>query len=169
MEESSYFEVFDKLVGEIHIEDNGRVITHGQSVGHAVARGKGEYSSRQHRFRFRIERLGKQKWILFAIISKSVPVAIENLYGGPKSCGWGGNNSVFLNGNYQPGLNDYQTDIEVNDILELFIDCDRRKIRMTNERTQNTHELDIDITKCPFPWQVSLNLYDSDDRVRILP
>jgi hypothetical protein len=32
-----------------------------------------------------------------------------------------------------------------------------------------THPYPHDGAKCSFPWQLTLNLYNNDDRVRILP
>ncbi len=56
-----------------------------------------------------------------------------------------------------------------NDILELLIDCDEHQIRLTNERTNGTYILDIDLIKCPFPWQLNVIIYFSGDRIRLLP
>lgn len=167
-EDPTGHEIFDKILGGISIEENGQVVTHDSTTAHAAVRGKDEYSSGQHRLRLQIERLGAQKWILFGIISKSAPFTPEALYNSPYSCDWGGHDGVFTNGTYQRGLNGYKTDIEVNDVVTLFIDCNRRKISRTNERTGSNQELDIDLTKCPFPWQLSLNIYDPETRIRIL-
>ncbi|CAF3838322.1 unnamed protein product [Rotaria sordida] len=52
--------------------------------------------------------------------------------------------------------------------LKLLIDCDNRKIGYFNEQTKNTHEMTVNISKCPFPWQLEFYLFDIDDRVEIL-
>jgi hypothetical protein len=53
--------------------------------------------------------------------------------------------------------------------IELQLDCDNRKISYVNQRTKNRREMNVDITKCPFPWQVRFYLYKAGDCVRFLP
>jgi hypothetical protein len=50
------------------------------------------------------------------------------------------------------------------------IEQDRKaiKIRLTNEQTHNKWEVNIDLSECPFPWQLHFNLHYVDDRIRIL-
>ena len=163
-------DLFERSAGNIRIEDNGQTIIHGQWSDHSSVRGKGEYSSGQHRFRFKIEELDPDKWAFFGIVSKNAPIqsisiTTSTVYG------LAGQDGMSLNGVYQTtNKYGYKSDMEVNDTLELFIDCDHQRIRLTNERTHNSHELNIDITKCPFPWQLILGLCCSaGDRIRILP
>ncbi|CAF2538389.1 unnamed protein product [Rotaria sp. Silwood2] len=67
-------EVFGQAADNIHMEDNGQIIVHGQPEGHGTARGKGEYSMGKIRFRFKIEHLSEKKWVFFGIVSKNAPV-----------------------------------------------------------------------------------------------
>ncbi|CAF1071888.1 unnamed protein product [Rotaria sordida] len=159
--------VFNQTAGSIRIEDYGQVIAHDQMNDHGTARSKNEYSSAQHQFRFKIEHLHTDKWIFFGIVSRDAPMQPLS-YSTPTTYGWGGNNSVYLNGVDQTHSGGYKSDLEINDIIELMIDCDRRTIRWTNQRTKNTHALDVDTNKCRFPWQLSVGLYYLGDRVRIL-
>lgn len=46
-----------------------------------------------------------------------------------------------------------------NDTIELLLDC---------ERLNRTVELPVDINQCAFPWQLYLNLYQPQTRVRII-
>jgi hypothetical protein len=40
---------------------------------------------------------------------------------------------------------------------------------MSNYRTRKTYEIPIDTQEgCPFPWQLHINLYSPDDRVKII-
>ncbi|CAF3868788.1 unnamed protein product [Rotaria sp. Silwood1] len=166
-EKSSATDIFERSDGKAQIEDNGSAIIHVYSTNHAPVRCKGEYSSGQHRFRFRIETLGNNKWILFAIVSKDAAI-IHYSYRTPTTYGWAGRNQVYLNGTCNSGFNGYKSDMEMNDTIEFYVDCDQRKIRLKNERTNSTYELDVNVTQCPFPWQLSLNLADSGDRVRLV-
>jgi len=67
-------DLFERSAGNIRIEDNGQTITHGQWSDHSSVRGKGEYSSGQHRFRFKLEELDPDKWAFFGIVSKNAPI-----------------------------------------------------------------------------------------------
>jgi hypothetical protein len=160
-------ECFERSIGKMKIEDNGQVII-AESGGYSTARCHGAYSSGQHQFRFKIEEMSPSNWILFGIVSKNVPLQ-ESSYTTPTTFGWTTHSYVFLNGSGQLGYNGYKSDIIQNDTLELFLDCDRRTIRLTNERTNNTHELDINVAQCPFPWQLHIGLFHQNDRVRLLP
>ncbi|CAF1570257.1 unnamed protein product [Rotaria magnacalcarata] len=160
-------ETFEKILGDIDIQDKGRLITHGSSKGYALVRSKGEYSSGQHLFCFTIENIGTGNWILFSIVSKNAPIT-EMSYSTPTTYGWAGINQVYLNGTCSNGFNGYKTNMETNHTLEFMIDCDKQKLRLRNEQTQSMYELDIDISKCPFPWYIILNLYHPGTRLRFL-
>jgi polyhydroxyalkanoate synthesis regulator phasin len=161
-------EFFKESIGNIQIEDNGQVIVKDSSDDYATARGSGEYTSGQNRFRFKIEQNHPKKWLFIGIISKHVYIQTAS-YDNPSSYGWAGINRVFLNGDLTSGFNDYKSDVEENDIMELLVDCDQRMISLTNERTHSTFELNIDLNNCPFPWQLNFNLYWANDHVRLLP
>ena len=160
-------ERFGQSLAGIEIMDNGEVIVKKSRYGHCEARGNGEYSSGQHRFRLRIENYHEYKWIFIGIISKSVALQSKS-HGSLSSYGWAGSTQVYLNGACHNGFNNYRSDIEKNDIMELFVDCDKRKIRLTNERTGSVSELEIGMNECPFPWQLHFNLYYQNDSLCIL-
>jgi hypothetical protein len=161
-------EIFKQSIGNIQIEDNGQIIVKDSSNNYATVRGSGEYTSGQNRFRFKIEENHANKWLFIGIISKDMPIETVS-YDSPSSYGWAGINRVFLNGVFKPGFNNYTSDVEKNDIVELLVDCDKRIINLTNERTHSTFELNIDLNNCPFPWQLNFNVYWANDRVRLLP
>ncbi|CAF1531230.1 unnamed protein product [Rotaria sp. Silwood1] len=157
----------EQSAGDIRIEENGLVIVHGPSQGHAAVRGRCQYSSGQHRFRFKIETLGASKWVFFGIKPKDAPM-IPDSANTNTAYGWAGGNAVLLNGAVQSNYNGYTSDMEMNDIFELIVDCDEKKLRLINERTRSTYELNVDVTKCSFPWQLNIGLYYSNDRVRMI-
>ena len=158
---------FERSTGDIRIEDNGQLILHGMTSSQAAVRGRDELGWSQHLFRFKIESLTNIEWILFGVISKDAPVQEES-YLTASSYGWGGKNQVYINGVENSTHNGYKTDMKMNDTMSLLIDCRQQTLRLTNERTRSTYTLEIDITKCPFPWQLNLNLYNPNDRVRVI-
>lgn len=160
-------EIFEKSAGRISIKDEGKLIVNIGSNGYGTVRSKGEYSTGKQRFRFKIEHTGIHKWNLIGIVSKNAPLQ-ATAYDTPTTFGWISNNFVCLNGKLFSDYNGYKSDITKADIIELTIDCVRKTIRLTNERTHNTHELPVDTSLCPFPWQVQLGLYYSKDAIRLL-
>ncbi|CAF2897589.1 unnamed protein product [Rotaria sp. Silwood2] len=156
----------EKSAGDIRIEENGLVIVHGPSQDHAAVRGRCQYSFGQHRFRFKIEKLDTTKWVFFGIKPKDAPMMSDSA-NTSTAYGWAGGNAVLLNGVVHSNYNGYISDMEMNDIIELIVDCDGKKLRLMNERTHSTHELNVDVTKCSLPWQLNLGLYYSNDRIRM--
>lgn len=160
-------DIFGVFAGDVRVEENSQVVIHGLSVAHAPVRGEGEYSSGKHRLRFRIDSYNANKWIFFGIISHGATMK-SNTWAIPSSYGWGGQDMTILNCAIHAGLNDYLCDFQVNDTIELILDCDHRIIYLTNQRTKCTHKINIDSVKCPFPWHFHLNLFYPNDQVRIL-
>jgi hypothetical protein len=161
-------DIFQELVGNISIEDKGKVITHGYLPSYGAARGKGEYSSGCYQLRFKMEDLSEGQEIFFGIVSGKAAMQSNPSFA-PTAYGWTGKNSVFLNGTKHENYRSYQSDMKKNDIFELLIHCDRQKIRLKNTRTGRMHELTIDVDKCPLPWQLNFSLAYWGDRVRLLP
>jgi hypothetical protein len=158
---------FERSTGKMKIDENGQIIL-AEFRGHSTARCHGEYSSGQHQFRFKIEQMSPQNWIYFGIVSKNIPLQ-ECSSKTPTAFGWATNSYVFRGGSGQSQYNGYKSDMAQNDTIEVFVDCDRQKIRLTNERTNNKHELEVNVTECPFPWQLHIGLVYQNDRVRYLP
>lgn len=160
-------DIFDVYAGNLEIQEYGQIVQHGSSIGHAVVRGSGEYNSGIHRFQFKIETFNINKWIFFGIISHRITMH-PNTWAIPSCYGWGGQDSTILNCAMHSNFNGYSCDFELNDTIELIMDCDHRIIRLTNQRTNRTHMMNIDLAKCPFPWHFLLNLFYPRDQVRIL-
>ncbi|CAF1176808.1 unnamed protein product [Adineta ricciae] len=160
--------IFDQTTEHIQIVDNGKAIVHShQTNNHAGARVQQEFLRGQHRFRFQIQHLNENKWIFCGIVSKSVSL-INTCHNSSSSYGWSSTNQVYLNGKNQTGQKTYKSDMDLNDILEFVVDCDRQKIRLINERTQSTYELNVNLNHCPFPWKLQFNLHFFNDRIRFL-
>lgn len=163
---TSESEFFERSAGKVKINDNGQVVI-AEAGGASTVRCRGEYSLGQHQFRFQLEQKSASNWMFFGIVSKNTPMQ-EISYTTPTTFGWITNNYVIRCDPGQKGYNGYQSDMEQNDTIELSIDCNRHTISLTNIRTNKKHELDVDLTKCPFPWQLHFGLHYENDRIRCL-
>jgi hypothetical protein len=157
-------EIFERSSGNADFEDNGKVVyvKNGPDI-YTEVRGKCEYTTGQHTLSLKVEELNG--WILFGIISQSTPLNIHS-YASPSCYGWyNGEDFVYEGGKIVCGPSNNALR---NDTIHLVIDCDGRVIRLTNERMNQTLELQVDIQKCPFPWQLHLNLNSAPTRIRII-
>jgi hypothetical protein len=159
--------MFERSAGNIQIGDDGRTVIAGLT-GHSTARCQGDYSSGQHKFRLKIEQMHQSNWMYFGIVSKDAPLQVYS-YNTPTTFGWTTHGYTILNASAQENYKGYTSNVKQDDTLELLLDCDRRTICLTNERTNKKHELDIDVVAYPFPWQLIIGLQYQYDRIRLLP
>lgn len=163
-------ERFEEFFGNIRIEDNGRVASYsGLGSSDAFVRGKGEYSKGKYQIRFIINKQTASYVMSFNIVSKSDPISKMSSNRKYSAYGWqtdDGVNKPDKNHEVNKNFEDLRGKTTLE--LELVIDCDNRKISYFNERTKQTRELNVNIDKCPFPWQVEFYLYDIGDRVQLL-
>lgn len=158
-------DVFQYVCGDIRIKENGNLIRKDDYIGFSEILGKNEYTTGQHRIRFKIEELHENGWMLFGIISKSESMTINSCISS-SSYGWTTYDQIYIAGQcHEEDCND----IIKNDIITLIIDCDQKKIQMKNQQTGRNMELFIDIKKCPFPWKLHFNLLTASISIRILP
>jgi hypothetical protein len=161
-------EIFEHCEGDAIIEDNGRLIVHQYSNDPVEVRGKIEYSSGVHRFRLRIEKSLPDTSIFFGIISQST-LMDKRSYESSSTYGWADNNKVFLAGVCQTNHPAARfSDLHQGDFILLVFDCTNQKISHTNGQSRESHQLDIDIDKCPFPWQLHVNLFGKDVQLRLI-
>lgn len=160
-------DTFHSPTGDIDIYDQGVTIRHGPSTGDATVRSDGLYASGLHRFRFQIEKLSVPKWVFIGIASQSAPLE-SSIHKTPTAYGWAGHHQVWLNGQHHHQYEGYQIEFDTEHILELIIDCQQHRMRLTNETTLVTHQIDLPLKKCPFPWVILLGLYGSNDSIRLL-
>ena len=155
---------FESISNNPSIPDNDQLISKDDSQNPTEICGKTEYEIGNCTIRFRIEQLIQNELISFGIISKTEQIQ-NDLYTSSSSYGWSNQNQIYIGGK----LNNQQTiEIIQNDIVELLIDCDQKKIQLKNERLDRTMELDIDTEICPFPWLYYVNLQTSNTHLRIL-
>jgi hypothetical protein len=76
------------------------------------------------------------------------------------SCGWTGDDRVYINGVPVQNHQGYQSDMEFGDRLLLEVDCERKFLRLTNERTRQTNELNVNTDQCPLPWKLNVQYLD---------
>jgi len=150
----------------VRIEESGQVVIHGTKHEHIEVRGKNGYASGLHKIRLYIEK-SSNIWMFLGINSKFTPLQSAS-YGCKATYGWTSNNDIWSNG--LKNRNNSKDDIEMkkNDIINLILDCDKQTITIVNERTNKKHEMAVNIDYCPFPWQLHVNLFEGESRVRIL-
>ncbi|CAF1300610.1 unnamed protein product [Adineta steineri] len=163
-------DVFDQTCGDVHIKEENQLACHNFNLfgSYGEIRGKKEYSNGTHRIRLKIQYLDIHPWWFFGIISKSTRMQ-SNSTKSSSAYGWAGKNETFMNGQISQNMNGYTSDYLEDDIIELILDCNHRIIRMNNLRSTKSYELNIDLTHCPFPWMIHLNLFHIQTRIRIDP
>jgi len=163
-------ERFGEFFGNIRIEDNGRVASYsGLKPSDACVRGKGEYSRDKHQIRFILNKQTASYAMSFHIVSKSNPIPKPSLNSEYSAYGWYSNDGIHNpDENHHVNKNFKDLRGETTFELELVIDCDNRKISYFNEQTKNKREMNVNIDKCPFPWQLQFYLFDVGDRVQLV-
>lgn len=163
-------ERFGEVYRDIRIEENGRLALHsGTETCFAYVRGQKEYFKGKHQIRFIITKRTASITMSFNVaptvlaISSSPSDEIYHVYG------WETDDEIII------PASDYHTSKDFKDFrgettleLQVTLDCDQRKISYFNERTKNTHQMNVNISVCPLPWQLEFCLYDLGDRVQLL-
>ncbi|CAF3183490.1 unnamed protein product [Rotaria sp. Silwood2] len=163
-------ERFGKFIGNVCIADNGLLAYHcGLEENDAFVWGRQEYSSGRHRIRFVINKKASSYSTSFNIISKSTSRLDSQSDLEKSGYGWFSDDHICCGG-ADVSFYKLRHDMKGETIfeIELLIDCDNQKISYFNERTKNKRELNVDIKKCPFPWQLLFYLFDVEDSVRLL-
>jgi len=162
-------ERFGEVFGNIRIDNNGRLATHWGSEGsNACVRGIGEYSSGKHYIRFLFKKSDAVYITSFYVVSKLMPILGGNT---TYECyGWSSHDDIYSS-DEEMGENENVQDMrgQTTFEIEFELDCDNRRISYVNQGTKNRREINVNITKCPFPWQVEFYLYEVGDSVQLLP
>ncbi|CAF0764680.1 unnamed protein product [Adineta ricciae] len=163
---------FAEILGPVLIEDGGLCAKHmGLTTSdYAYVRGRLLYSGGCHTMRFKLEKFKKQYQIFFGCMSNKVDLQIS-AFRSSSAVGWFGHNQTYEHGSCvsdckKHGYN--SSKMEINDIVRLTFDCDRRVIQLFHERLKLTHTLKVNIGKTPYPWQVLVVLSHSGDCVKVL-
>ena len=125
------------------------------------------YSFGTHDIQFQIEKRGDLRFFFGIItaldrVSRVISTDIDNksLYG------WWGLNSIVMNGIVQRSKE--KNDIEKYDKLTLTLKCDHQQIQLKHHRTNRSLLLSVDITMCPVPWKIVVELPTYGDCIRII-
>ncbi|CAF1351961.1 unnamed protein product [Adineta ricciae] len=160
---------FEYCYGNATIDQNGLLVTNGnESFFGTEVRGRMEYSTGKHSLHFRIENNPSKILIFIGIISKTAKMG-GNLFIPSSVYGWGDYNDYFIVGQRQKVDSDVLFSYtREKDVIELVLDCSKHQLCYKNERLQKKQKLDIDINKCPFPWQLYISLGGQGDQISLL-
>lgn len=154
-------EYFHNFSGDIIGLENGTIIEHGSTNTMGIARGYGEYSSKQHRFHFQIIHQSSNGGCYFGIVSKSISNQLirhlrrMNRFVNPSHRNTDG--FVYF---YR-----IHSNMKRKNIVELIINCDEQKVYLEDKQSRNQQEMIVNIHQCPFPWQLFIALLHPADRV----
>jgi hypothetical protein len=129
------------------------------------------YSSGINRIALSLKHQAIDQYTTFiGIIWSGTPMQ-EKSFESPTAYGWAGQKQVFLKGVPAPieGYGGYDSDICTNDTVDITLNCQLGLISLFNHRTRKLYEIQVDLNDgCPLPWQLHINLYGPDDRVKII-
>lgn len=162
-------EKFGEFYGPIVIENDGLVATHnGSKNGTSFVRGLGAYSSGKHIIRFLFKKTSLRYITGFDVVSTMMPInaASNSFY---SAYGWLSNDDTYCDVS-EVSIADNFRDLHGQTLfeIELMLDCDQRQISYLNQQTKNRRQLNVDIGKCPFPWQIQFHLFENGDCVKLL-
>jgi hypothetical protein len=133
-----------------------------------LVRGSGEYSSGKHTIRFLFKKNDVEYITSFEVVSKLMPINGSN--SNYRLHGWSSLDEIYSCDDETIVDEHFQDMKDQNTFeIELQLDCDNRKISYINQETKNRREMNVNITKCPFPWQVEFYMFAVGDCVRLLP
>jgi hypothetical protein len=164
-------EKFNKICGHVILDDKGLVARHAGSYRYSECRGMNVYSSGIHRITLTLKHQINEKYNTFIGIIWSATPMQEKSFESSTAYGWAGQKQVFLKGKPAliEGYGGYDSDICSHDTVDIILNCQLAVISLYNHRTRKLYEIPIDLQQgCPLPWQLHINLYGPDDRVKII-
>lgn len=164
-------EKFIKIFGHVVLDDKGEIARHANSYRFAECRGMNTYSSGINRIALKLKHQTIDKYNTFiGIIWAGTPMQ-EKSFESPTAYGWAGQQQVYLKGMpaATAGYGGYDSDMCTHDTVDLTLNCQLGLISLLNHRTKKLYEIKVDLIEgCPLPWQLHINLYAPDDRVKII-
>ena len=162
---------FNKICGHVILDEQGFVARHAGSYRYAECRGVNVYSSGINRITLALKHQTIDKYNTFiGIIWSGTPMQ-EKSFEAPTAYGWAGQKQVYLRGvpSAIQGYGGYDSDMCAHDTVDLTLNCQLGLISLLNHRTRKSYEIQVDLKEgCPLPWQLHINLYGPDDRVKII-
>ena len=153
---SSTHERFSKTAGRARLSEKGLVAT---SFGYSSICGNKQYSSGIHRIEFQI--LAKKNDGLFFGVISDLQQMTARATESPSAYGWRDFARIILDGKAHPRA-EVDKIIQTDDEMTLTLDCDKRQITLTHQRTKRDLQLPIDIKVCPFPWRLLVASFGED-------
>lgn len=121
------------------------------------------YTSGIHRIRLKVEKGFSD--IFFGICSETKLPNGAYLYDKPSVHGWFVHGYLVKNGHSpQPGW----SIVDVDDILELTINCDEQKLSIHNETTGAKNSMEVNTDEAPFPWCLFVLIHFTGSRLSLL-
>lgn len=163
-------ECFGDVYRDIRIEDNGRLaVRSGIEICFAYVRGKKEYSTGKHQIRFVITKRTSSIVMSFSVAPTALAISSSPSDEEYHLYGWETDDGIIIPPSDHQNSKDFEDFRDQTTLhLQITLDCDNHKISYFNERTKNTHVMNVNTQICPFPWQLEFCLFDLGDRVQLL-
>lgn len=163
-------ERFGEVYRDICIEDNGRLaLRSGVDTCFSYVRGKNEYSKGKHQIRFVITKRTPSIVMSFNVAPTALAISSSPSDDDYHLYGWETDDGIIIPRNDHRNSKDFEDFLGQTTLhVQLTLDCDNHKISYFNEQTKNTHEMNVNIQICPFPWQLEFCLFDLGDRVQLV-
>ena len=164
-------EVFDRAFdSNVELDDEERTaISTDKMQKYTEIRGRLRYEFGRHQIRIRMEHKS-DRWVFLGITSASTPLQKDS-WKSLSTYGWCSDNYAYSRGDnsYHHSLFERtRIRMEKGDVITLIFHCEAKKISMINERTQVKHELDVDLEKCPLPWQLHVIVREKNTHIRLV-
>jgi hypothetical protein len=105
------------------------------------------------------------------IRSRNIPPMPAEYGGGrysfsPSTHGWSRNYMACVNGDFGPrSMDEIDRD---GHVYTLILNCDERRLSISNENTNEQREMEVDIGDAPFPWCLFVELPRMRARVSLI-
>ena len=159
-------EKFNLHAPKITLQEDGKVAVHGphQFAEHAL--GENTYERGIVRLRLKLESFQNNYWIFVGILKGDVLQQNQPYsHTWPGSYGWalGATGQVWKGGSCTYD-NPIKNQTKQGDTVELVLDCDAARLSLHLPTGQQFH---IDLPKSQ-TWRLNVNLFDANDKIRIL-
>ncbi|CAF1472324.1 unnamed protein product [Didymodactylos carnosus] len=162
--ELSENEYFTTASYDVRLEENGKVAIHsGKQMFHNTVLGGNSYLSGIHRLRITIENLNSNhKYLFFGVLSSATGKiqSVPSFYS-PSAYGWS-MKCIYIKGIQ---IEEYDSDIVQEDVIELELNCDEQTISLLNKRTNKKMQMMVD---GKLPWKLHCTICCPGDRLRLL-
>jgi len=160
---------FEIIAGQLSLSDDNHLLTHSGGLfgtfGSVLSLKR--YSTSTHVLRFRLESKSSNP-IFLGIVSESEPF-IPRTCKFPSAYGWRDTNFTVNKGQSTDNSNKIGgRAFQSGDEIVLTLDCDHARLAFMHERTKITGTLEIDLQKCPLPWQIAISMVGMNDRVLLV-